>query len=274
MFADITLTGAKTDLDEAMATLGYTYESTDPATTTGGQASTEMGSIFEPRRVLWEDHFVTGNPGSSDSFGMMGWRCTPTGTGANVTIIDGTAGRPGIAQIEGGTSAAARSSIYLGNSTLANNLFVASATQNQIDFAWVVKPFQSIAVTDLERLQVGVGSEWSVDAELANGVYWRYTTGIDSSWTLVAANGGTRTVSASGTAPVVGTWVKLAVRMTYPGGVATARGYINDVAVGSAITTNIPAAAVSPGAMIQGVGAVITEAMLHIDETYGYQDPL
>jgi hypothetical protein len=148
-----------------------------------------------------------------------------------------------------------------------------NASQNTIYAGWKLRPVNSIAATDLERVMFGFGSEWAADAELNNGVYVRYTPLSDTNYMLVCANGGTRTTSSSGTAPVVGTELLFEIRITYPGGVPTVRLYINGSAVGADITTNIPANSVSPGVGIYSLGAIITEPMLDIDYTYGYQDP-
>lgn len=272
-YVDISVdSAAKSDLDEAMAKLGFAFLSTSPSDTPTAALSTALGATtFDPRRILWKDHFVTGNPGTTDKFGSAGWRTQVNGTGPDITIDPGEAGRPGIARMEAGTTAAARAAIYLGDSTLANNIH-ATGTQNQIDYGWVVRPGGSLLAVNLERLQLGLGSEWSLDAELLNGIYWRYTPVGDTFWTLVTANGGTRTTSVSTVTPTVGTWNHLAVRITYPGGVPTVQGFIDGASAGTAITTNLPAASVSPGLLIQSQGSIVLEAFVDIDEAYGYQD--
>lgn len=262
------------DLSEILGRSGYSLFATDPGTTPTQDTSTALSVAgFDPRRILWRDHFITGNAGVSNQFGMMGWKTLTAGTGPDLTITAGTASHPGLARFEAGTSAVARAAIMLGDSAIANTIFIGASTQNQIDTGWVLAPRNTIAATDLERLQVGLGSEWTADAELANGLYWRYTPGTDTFYSLVAANGGARTVRASTTTPVVGTFVRLGAKITFPAGVPTVQAQVNGVDVGAVITTNIPAAAVSPGCMLQSVGGVVLEAMLDLDETYGYQDP-
>lgn len=260
-YVDITApTGSLSDLDEEMGRRGYVRTATDPSSTPTQQVQTDLG--VSGLVLLVDEHFFCGQI-TGGQIGLYNWKSSVSGTGATVAGQTGEIGHPGIIRLEGGTAAAGRAAIMLGDSAFVGNMILTS-TQNQIDLSFDVRPRASVAPADLEMIQAGFGMEWTTTGELLNGVYVRFNPASDVFWTLVTANGGARSASAGTVAPAAGSWARLGVRIIYPGGVPTAQLVVNDVAVGAPLTTNFPAAAVGIGCKIDG-NAGMTEPLLDVD---------
>lgn len=251
------------ELVEEMGRLGYSYHSLNPVTTPTAQAATALGVGGTGSYKYIDEPFVTGNV-DTDEIGLHNWRTNTNGTGADISIVPGELGRPGIIRLGAGTAAAAKADVHIGDSLIGGH-FLLNAPQNQWDTYWDVRPGGSFDPTDLEVMQFGFGLEWTLTGQLLNGVLVRYLAGIDTFWTLLCVNAGATSVSAGTTAPALDTWVRLGVRITYPGGVPTAQLMVNGVAEGTPITTNFPTTAQGVGAKIDGVGSADPEAFVHVD---------
>lgn len=217
------------------------------------------GGSFDQRDVLIWDHFLTSNL-STTSVGSHGWRVSNTGTGSNVTTVFED-GRPGVIRLTGGTAAAARAALYMGDSSNGTR-FVIGSKGGALTFEALIKFPASgdFNAANLERFQLGFGLDWSADTELADGVYCRFTPGVDTNFALVLANGGTRTVQAGITAPAAGVWVRVGIVITM-GATPTAELYINGVSQGSAISTNMPTQ-VSLGMKMQSAGGAAASSYI------------
>ncbi len=201
------------------------------------------GGVPDMRDVVVFDHFQSGND-DTDEMGLMGWREFGTGTGSSIDFSPAIAGHPGILQVNAGTGATARRAIGLGDSSGTGGRIVVGGT-NPLVYETLVR-FPTAADFDAANLmdvQFGLGLNWGADTELADGVYFRYTPGTDTEWSLVTADGGVRTVLASGTAPVAGNWVRLGFSATAAG----VQGILNGVNFGAPIATNIPAGGLGIG---------------------------
>ncbi len=257
-------TNQKANLDEYMKTLGYDYLSTDPGNTPTAAASAALGSgSYDSRDDLIWDHFITGST-TTARLGRMGWQVSSTGTGADVSTT-AEAGHPGIVDLGAGTAAAARSAIYLGDSATLFN-FLLSATQNQIDQEWLIRlNANSLAAANNERLVVGwgVGFDGSAGVELTSGVYLELDPNNSANFQLVTANSNTRTRTNSTIAATSDAWLRIGLRMTYPGGTPTASLLINGTVRGTA-TANIPTVPVGIGARIDA-NVTSNEARLQLD---------
>lgn len=270
--ADVQIDDAKlSDLDDAMLQLGYTRIATAPVGTppsqvresggtiltlgavANGQVLTRSGttivggsgSTFALRDNLLFDHFVQGSVASNE-IGSCGWILSAAGTGNNQAMT-GEADHQGVFINTNGTAATARSAIHLGDTTLRNILASGSNT-NPIVFDCMVKPNVSVASANLLRHQMGLGSGWALanPNPLTDGIYIRLEPGTSNNWQGVTANASTRSTVNLGVA-AVSTWVRLGFVFT-PGGTPSVQFYVNGVATGAAITTNIPVATVlGPG---------------------------
>jgi hypothetical protein len=214
------------------------------------------GGGFALADLVVFDHFQGGNV-DADEFGLMGWRIHVGGTGPDVDFAAGVAGHPGIVRLESGTTAAARAAIALGDTVTGGRIVVGG--NNPIVCEAVVRLPDATSVTNTQEVTLGLGLDWDADVELADGIYFRYTPGTDTFWSLVCASGGVRTVRASGTIPVAGNWVRLGFSAT-----ATSVTFLlNGVAQGAAITTNIPTIGLGFGAKNRANG--VAESLFDID---------
>lgn len=214
------------------------------------------GGGFDIRDVIVADHFLLG-AFASGSFGSADWRLSVSGTGAAVSQAP-EAGHPGVARLEGGTAAAGRASVYLGDSAAGGSMLIGG---NAITFEVLVKFTGLLLATDLELAQVGLGLEWTATGELLSGLYVRVVGGLTPKFELVAATAGVRTVATGTTTVLINKWYRVGFVWT-PGG-AGAQLKVNGANEGSAVTTNIPAAAVGVGFKIDGAGG--TEPNLLVD---------
>lgn len=192
-------------------------------------------SSFDIRDVIVYDHFMTGTT-DLDEMGLMGWRIGASGTGAAVGVSAGVAGRPGIVKLQTGTNASGIADFYLGDSTTGSRILLGGTNPIVMEFLVRFPAAADFAGANLESVMLGLGLTWTANAELTDGLYFRFTPGTDSFWSLVAANASTRTVRASTTAPAANSWVRLRVTTT----ASSAQFNLNGVDVGAAITTNLP----------------------------------
>lgn len=213
---------------------------------------TKLDGISDPDfniQTMVEDEFPP-NDEDSDELGALGWRRTASGTGNQGLMIDGVANHPGIYRMGCGTAAAARSTIYLGEP--GNDMLVLGSGEIQYDT--IVRGTGSIG--QFERFLAGLAQRVTTNAEWTDGVYFRILTG-GTNWEFVSANGGTRTVVDTGIAYTSTNWIRLGFTINAAGTSIQAR--VNGTDAGSAITTNIPTAALSltflSGALAAGGGS-------------------
>lgn len=192
---------------------------------------------FAPSTLLeLYDDFVTGNE-DSDELGTYGWRKTSTGTGNVGTRVDAESGHPGIYRMSGGTAGAARSLIYLGESG-ANTMILGGG---EIIFECVARYTGTIG--NFERMNAGIADPVTTNGPLLDGVFFEIQVG-DTNWHLVSANGGTETRIDTGIAATSAQWYRL--KFTVNSGATSIQANIDGSDVGSALTTNIPTAVISP----------------------------
>lgn len=261
-FVDITYTGLKADLDEVMALDGFVYVSTDPSDTPTAAAAALLssGAAADPRDVVVFDHFVF----STTTSDTMGWRTLVSGTGADLAL-SGEAGHPGIIDLGAGTASTGRTCVYRGD---AGNLWILpGASQPQIEMEWLIRlPASSLLATNCDRITVGLGDQWGAgaDVEHANGIYLEFRP-VDAAFLrLTTASASTRTKTSTSTTVVAGTWYRIGLRVTFPGGVPTVQLLVNG-AVAATHTTDIPVLGVGAGIRIDGGASVATEARVQAD---------
>lgn len=251
------------DLDELMARRGYLRIATSPvgtppsevrladgtiltfATPTNGQTLQRSGTNligasgggFDIRDLLAFDHFLSGNA-DIDELALMGWRVDATGTG-DAQNITGEAGHPGILQLQGGTGAAARSAVEIGNGALAN---VMRGGANPITFECLISFRLTVAALALLRHQFGLGDGWALanPAPLTDGIYFRLEPLLSANVFGVCRSGGIASTVDMGFAPTLGNWYRLGFIIT-PTGTPQVQFVKNGVNTGSPVTTNLPA---------------------------------
>lgn len=209
------------------------------------------GGLLDLRNTLVFDHFMLSNTDLHE-LGWMGWSIQESGAGSASTIRS-EGGHPGILAMTTGTANNGYVSIHLGDGTFGGNIIVGGT--NAIEFDCLIKIRNSIAQTDLEMTQVGLGLEWTTFGELANGVYVRFNPAVTNVFTMVAATGGTRTTANGTTVVALDTWYRVGFTISDPGGSPSVQMHLNGSDEGSAITTNIPTAAQGVGLKIDGAGA-------------------
>jgi len=206
---------------------------------------------FDIRNIIVFDHFMSGSS-STDRIGIMGWNSSVGGGGATITY-SGIDGRPGVINLVSGTAGNGRAAIFLGSNVIGQGRVKLGGTNPMLFEALVRFPTAAdFDAANLEQVMLGLGLAWSTDAELPDGVYIRYTPGVDSFWSLVTASSSTRTVVASSVAPVGGSWVRLGFSAT----ASSVQLYVNGTAHGSPITTNIPAIELAIGMMGRSGGGL------------------
>jgi hypothetical protein len=208
-------------------------------------------SGFDPTEWLVIEHFLSGNH-DTDEWALHGWREHRTGTGQNITVT-GQAGHPGIAKLESGTSLAARCALYLGN-TVDGTANVLVGGSNEMIFEAMIRFEDTIGSADVEDYEIGLGGQWGGDVINDNGVWIRFQPATDTYLSLVCANATVRTVSASDVVPALNTWYRVGFVISDPGGTPSVQMYINGVAKGTPITTNIPSGLIAPGMKIRAAG--------------------
>lgn len=187
-------------------------------------------------RVFIYDDFITGNE-DSDEVGSLGWRVSSAGTGNVTARFQAIAGHPGILRLAGGTVAAARAIIHLGESGL-NTVFLGSG---EIICEALIRLTGTIS--QHERTNVGLAVPNLANGENTDGVYFAIRNG-DTNWQFICRAGGVQTVVNTGIAFVSGQWERF--RFVVNAGATSVEGFRNGVSIGTT-TTNIPsAAALSP----------------------------
>lgn len=98
----------------------------------------------------------------------------------------------------------------------------------------------------------------TVDA--THGLHFKYSHGVESgNWQLVSNSSGTPSTSSTGIAVATSTWY--ALEWTFDG--TTIQGYVNGVAAGTAITTNLPTAGAT--AISVGISETVGTAERDLD---------
>jgi len=213
---------------------------------------------YDPRVQLIFDHMISSNI-DADEYGKQGWRVVASGSGAALNQT-GEAGHPGIAVLVAGTANNGYATIYAGSTAVGGNIVVGGT--NDIAYECLVKFTLSIAQTDLELGMMGFGLEWTLVGELTNGVYVRFNPAVTNVFAVVASTGGVRS-NSNGTTPVVlDTWYRVGFVISNPGTTPSIQLYVNGVAEGTPVTTNIPTIPLGVGQKIDSAGGTGTNLLV------------
>lgn len=217
------------------------------------------GSVNPSKSFVFYEDFCSGDYTSSYS-----WLNNSSGTGANLsvgdpnTIISNT--HQGVLRAFTGTTATGRAVCYV---NVSNMILGGGETKCEFDI------YMSTLSTSAQRFVVRVGlGDTNSGADHVSGVYFSYSDNLSSgNWTGKTASSSTRTVTDTGVAAVTG-WTRLTYVINSAG--TSVQYYVNGVASGTPITTNIPTAAtdwVTP--MIKVTSSVgTTSKEINIDYFY------
>jgi len=159
---------------------------------------------------------------------------TNSGAGADVTLhATAYAGHPGILELATGTTTTGRSGL----------LGTADAVQlGALDVLYQSYCYLPILSTAGETFTIRLGLGDSVAAESVDYVGFRYSHGVNAGeWEGVCRSNSVETARDTNVLVVAATWVKLGFTVNTAG--TSVQFYIDDVAVGAAVTTNIPTGA-------------------------------
>lgn len=215
----------------------------DSAEASGMKWAAASGGSTDPLTVM---DIIEDFPASQALTGMgtHGWLVGVSGTAATVLRKTGVAGHPGIMTLRPGTVAAGRAAISLGGD--GTDMLVLG--DGSVEVTMILRS-ASVAAT-MEMLVAGLGSTANAAGDQVNGVYFQVQTG-DTNWFIVTANASTRTRVDTGVAYAINAWIKLKLTINAAG--TSVQANINGVNVGTAITTNIPTAAISPIVKLDGI---------------------
>lgn len=232
---------------------GLTWE-IDPV----GAWAASIATIPDPGvRFVFDECRVA--PGTLDG----GVTETNSGTGADcmlsaLAFVD----HPGVLDLSTGTTTTGRSGLL--------------GTSNAVQLGALETVYQGMAYLPIlstagETYTVRFGLGDSVAAESVDFIGFRYTHGTNSGrWQGVTRSNSTESTVDTGVAAVAATWVKFGLRVNMAG--TSVQFYVDDVATGAAITTNIPTGASRlltylPGFIIKSAG---TTARSLLVDRYAY----
>lgn len=204
---------------------------------------------FQPNAVLQEfDDFLNHQ---SASAGKLDWR---TGAGAQEFITSNFVdiNHPGVYSCD--VSTQDDSSMFLGNSTLGDLVLGGGTTT----ISWTVKMPVLSNGTDTYTIICGLQDAPSCESATitpVNGVYFQYSNALNAgSWTInTTAASTTTTVNTSSV--VTTDWVTLSIIVNAAN--TSASFYVNNVLVGTPITTTLPTSVICPCFIVNyGAGTV------------------
>jgi hypothetical protein len=220
------------------------------------------------------DDFQT-EVGVATAFGALTWTAVSSGTGAAVTNVttgvDATNQAIGTIQLSTGTTAAGRTGMSRGNTSV---LF-GYAYHTMEWRIWT--PTLNDGV-NIFTITIGFTDNYGVATDVANGAYFLYDpTGVlgtaSANWQICTASGSTRSKTTSGTAVSATGFVKLGIEVNAAGTLVTY--YVNGTSIGTQ-TTNIPTAtAFGTGAKILKSAGTVARTIIidYFKYTYVFTTP-
>ena len=182
---------------------------------------------FAPNSTMQEfDDFLSWGGSSTQK---LNWYTSGFGT------VNGVQGHPGV--MSANTTGSA---IKMGDGAANSPPIILGLGSYSVSWCFNIPTLS----TGVNRYTLYVGLGQSTFAETNDGVYFAYSDNLNSgNWVLKTAAGGVRTAQNTSTAVATG-WQTLTVNVN---AAATSCSYlVNGVAIGTAITTNIPSNGVAP----------------------------
>ena len=152
-----------------------------------------------------------------------------------VAAVAGEANHPGILR----NSTAANTNVSA--LRMINNNNIGTITRGDVDsMTAIVRPRTMTAV----KLMFGlIDNASGSDTSASDMIAFVFSTGVDNDdWSYITKSGGTGTTTATTTDIAADTWYKLEIRGISTGSIDF---YINDVAVATGITSNIPSSSIA-----------------------------
>jgi hypothetical protein len=253
----LTISGAA--LETAIAAEETAREAADAAL----QASIDSLSAIAPEVSAFcefKEDFLTS--WGSNLWGTNNWVQAVSGSGAAVSMVSSfTAQNPGVIALATGTTTTGSACIVASNSGV--KFFGVGA--GVLSFDHVVKLEALSDGTNTYSVSVGLGLATVTDTPV-DAIRWRYSNGLNGgNWTLSCTSASSTTNRDSGVAATTN-FVRLGWIANAAG--TSIQGYINGVAVGDPITTNIPTGMLQPfNYIIKSAGG--TSRTLYIDAVNG-----
>lgn len=234
------------DLTYTPAITGELVAATVAAALDELDARTGSDGIFANRqRAEIVEDFLNSNT-TTGQIGTCGWSVSSSGTGAGVVPLLIALGRPGVIELDTGTTTTGRCGLTLGALSLYG--------PGPVSYEWdIYVPQLKNAGVDEFIIRAGLG-DGNGAADPTDGFYYEYSS-ADTTWHFKTANGGVRTDEDTDAVTQVSTWVRL--KMVSDG--ILARYLVNGVEVAnSPIISNLPGASAYYGPILQIVKTVGT----------------
>lgn len=230
------------------------------ASSTGGGSGRVIVDIatFNPNAVLQEFDDFLGSTGASDQLtSKLRWQGL-----RSLASLPGTVNNPGILSFP---AAAGDSALFLENENPADIGCIALGG-GITSVSWIINLSALSAGGNTYRFSVGLADSATIiggtDA-FVNGIYFQYTDAVNGGqWTLKSTNTSVTTTVNTATAAAAGSFVTLSV-IANSGGTSVSY-YINGTQVGTAITTNIPTAALTPFVYAHVLGGTIPQISIDL----------
>lgn len=231
------------------AQTSYTTGDTLYASGTNTLSKRAIGNAGQVSRVIsgvptWDDFVNISNYAiinedflTSSTQGQSAWSTSGTGTGSGIsTVIDPVTGgaNPGVLRLAMGTTTTGTAGISSNASTKIFNL-----SNGTIYHETIIRLGTLSNGTDTYAVQVGMTDQAGTFPDANNGVYFKYSNGINSgNWACVCANSATTTTINTSVAAITTGFVRLGWVYTPGSGV---QFFIGGVSQGTT-TTNLPTA--------------------------------
>jgi len=202
-----------------------------------------------------------------DAVSKLRWLDADSGTGVSDTegtLVD--ANHPGVLQLATGTTnggVAARTLIGVTSGSATTGLKLGGG---RLLFRWRVYIPSLATVTNDYRIDLGLVASTNLTPDQVKIQYSRATS---LNWLLITQAAGVGTTVDTGIPVTAGGWITVGVEVNAAG--TSVQAYVNNVAVGSPSTTNIPTAFIAPHCRIIKASAAVVSHLCYIDTFFLYQ---
>jgi hypothetical protein len=197
---------------------------------------------FAPNAIVQEfDDFLSWNNSAATS--KLTWQAT-----GNWDSENGTTANPGIVSCEGSVGSSSRLYLINNNLVAANNFGCVEPGSGPITISWITRVDALSGGGNTYRFSIGLADQVTLDTSSSdsyvNGTYFHYTDTVNGgNWQIKCANTSvTTTVNTSVAATTDFTTFTVSINSD----ATLVSFYINNVLVGTTISTNIPTSPMTP----------------------------